>query len=473
MPTKIKETTATPAVNDNSGTLPPDAPLLAATKAFEPVVEMRPIGDLKASARKVRVHPDRQIQQLAASMTTFGFVVPIVVDEEGTILAGHGRYLAARHLALDTVPTVRIGHLTPERKRAFALADNRLAELSHWDEEVLKIELDELFAMDLDFQVEVTGFDILDLDRLDKPAKEAKPEVVPPVDLERPVISQPGDLWQLGEQRLFCGSALDEASYQQLLGDERAQLVVTDPPYNVKIDGNVSGLGAVKHDEFLMASGEMTEKEFTVFLHDSLARMVAFSTDGAIHFVFMDWRHVGELTAGATGLYSEQKNLIVWNKTNAGMGTFYRSKHELIFAYKVGKAGHINNFGLGGGGRYRTNVWDYPGANTFRRGRMNDLFAHPTVKPLALVVDALKDCSSKGGIVLDPFLGSGTTLLAAHKTGRRGRGIELDPRYADVGIRRWQALSKQQAVLVRTGQTFDELEKIAGMTASQPQTEAA
>ena len=471
----IKKKAAFVAANENAGASAADKPLQEAIKAFQPVVEMRPIGEIKPSPRKARFHPDKQVQQLSASIATFGFVVPMVVDEDGTVLAGHGRYLAAKHLALATIPTVRVGHLTPERKRAFALADNRLAELSHWDDEVLKVELDELFAMELDFQIEVTGFDTLDLDRLDKPAKAVKPEVVPPVDLDRPVVTQPGDLWQLGPHRLFCGSALEEASYQHLLGEDRAQMVFTDPPYNVPVDGHVSGLGAVKHAEFLMASGEMTEKEFTTFLHDSLKQLAVFSTNGAVHYVCMDWRHVGELTAAAAGVYSEQKNLIVWNKTNAGMGSFYRSKHELIFVYKVGTAPHINNFGLGERGRYRTNVWDYPGANTFRRGRMNDLFDHPTVKPLAMVVDALKDCSNKGGIVLDPFLGSGTTLLAAQKTGRAGRGIELDPRYVDVAIRRWQALTKQQAVLLKTGQTFDELQKLADAAApeQQPQTEAA
>jgi DNA modification methylase len=292
------------------------------------------------------------------------------------------------------------------------------------------------------------------------------------VDLDRPVVTKPGDLWQLGPHRLLCGSALEPASYTALLGDERAQMAFSDPPYNVKIDGHVSGLGSVKHAEFLMASGEMTEKEFVAFLQASLKAMATFSVDGAVHYVCMDWRHVGELTAAAAGVYSEQKNLIVWNKTNAGMGTFYRSKHELIFAYKVGTAPHINNFGLGEGGRYRTNVWDYPGANTFSRDRMKDLVDHPTVKPLALVVDAIKDCSKKGGVVLDPFLGSGTTLLAAHRTGRLGRGIELDPRYVDVAVRRWQALSKQPAVLIKTGQTFDELEKLTADSV-QPIPEAA
>jgi DNA modification methylase len=294
------------------------------------------------------------------------------------------------------------------------------------------------------------------------------------VDLDGPVVSQPGDLWQLGPHRLFCGSALEPQSYEQLLGAERVQMVFTDAPYNVPIDKHVCGLGTVKHAEFLMASGEMSNLEFIAFLHKSMQLMAEFSIDGAIHFHCMDWRHLGELMAAADGVYSEQKNLIVWNKTNAGMGTFYRSKHELIFVFKVGKAPHINNFGLGAGGRYRTNVWDYPGVNTFRRDRMKDLVAHPTVKPLPMVVDALKDCSTKRSIVLDPFVGSGTTLLAAHKTGRLGRALELDPRYVDVAIRRWQTLTGQQAILAKTGQTFGELEGLARKNASpSPAAEAA
>jgi DNA modification methylase len=469
---KVENETAIESANKNAEALQADKALQEAVKPYGPVVEMRPTAELKPSSRKARLHPTKQVQQLAASISTFGFVVPIIVDEEGTILAGHGRYLAAQRLRRDEVPIVRVAHFTPERKRAFALADNRLAELSNWDEDILVVELNELSSLDLDFDVEVTGFETVDLDRLEARAKADKPEIVPPVDLEKPVVTQAGDLWQLGPHRLLCASALEEASYKRLLGDEHAELVFTDPPYNVVIDGHVSGLGSVKHAEFLMASGEMTEKEFTTFLHDSLKQMAAFSIDGAIHYICMDWRHVGELTIAARGIYSEQKNLIVWNKNNAGMGTFYRSKHELIFAYKVGTASHINNFGLGEGGRYRTNVWDYRGANTFRRDRMKDLIDHPTVKPLAMVVDALKDCSKKGGVVLDPFLGSGTTLLAAHRTRRLGRGIELDPRYVDVAIRRWQALSKQSAVLVKTGRSFDELEKLAANSV-QPVLEAA
>jgi len=233
----------------------------------------------------------------------------------------------------------------------------------------------------------------------------------------------------------------------------------------VKVDGHICGLGSVKHKAFAMASGEMSEEEFIEFLRRSMRFTADFSVDGALHFICMDWRHDLELQLAARPVYGRAKQLIVWAKTNGGMGTFYRSKHELIFVFKVGEGPHINNFGLGERGRYRTNVWDYPGVNTFRRGRMEELQAHPTVKPLAMVVDALKDCSERHGIVLDPFVGSGTTLLAAEKTGRLGRGIEFDSHYADVAIRRWQKLSGQSAIHVETRESFDELARRRGAEA--------
>jgi DNA modification methylase len=282
-------------------------------------------------------------------------------------------------------------------------------------------------------------------------------EVAPEPDRKEPAVSAIGDLWQLGTHRLLCGSALEEESYRLLLGDERVQLVFSDPPYNVAIDGHVCGLGSVKHAEFKMATGEMSDQEFIAFLETFMRLAATHSVDGAIHFLCMDWRHMREILAAAQPVYGSPKNLCVWAKTNAGMGSFYRSQHELVFVFKVGTAKHINNFGLGGRGRYRSNVWTYPGVNTFKRGRMEELEAHPTVKPLAMVIDAVKDCSRRRGVVLDPFVGSGTTLLAAEKTGRIGRGIELDPHYVDVAIRRWQALTGQAAIHLGSGRTFDEL----------------
>jgi DNA modification methylase len=429
----------------------------ALVQPFAPMVEQRPSSDLIVNARNARTHSARQVEQIAASILKFGFIIPIVANAKGVVLAGHGRLRAAQRLGLKEVPTIVVKHLTGELQRAFMLADNRLAELAGWDEELLRVELQEL-SLAIDFEFEVTGFDTVDLDRLEAPklAKAPKPEVVPELERDRPAISAFGDVWQLGKHLLLCGSALEQDSYQRLMGDERAQMMFTDPPYNVAIDGHVCGLGSVRHQNFKMASGEMTKREFTGFLSSFMGYAVQFSQDGAIHYICMDWRHMGEVLDAAGELH-ELKNVCVWNKTNGGMGTFYRSKHEMVFVFKAGSGPHINNFGLGEKGRYRTNVWDYPGVNTFKRGRMDELRAHPTVKPLPLVVDALKDCSKRGGIVLDPFVGSGTTLLAAEKTGRLGRAIELDPHYVDAAIGRWQTLTGQAAVHAENGKTFNEL----------------
>lgn len=436
----------------------PPANLKALAEAFAPVIELRPVKDLKVNKRNARTHSPRQIQQIAASVSEFGWLAPIVIDEEDTVMAGHGRLRAATLLKMEVVPTIRVKHLTPERKRAFMLADNRLAELAEWDDELLTKELQELSGFEFDFDFEVTGFETCDLDRLEAPlTKPSKAEVVPQLERDQPPVSSLGDLWKLGPHLLLCGNALEEASYARLMGDQRAQMVFTDPPYNVKIDGHVCGLGSVHHRDFEMAAGEMSESEFTSFLAKMMGLTAPYSCDGAIHDICMDWRHAGEVQAAAKGIYSEQKNLCVWNKTNGGMGAFYRSKHELVFIFKVGTAPHINNFGLGGRGRYRTNVWDYAGVNTFKRGRMEELTLHPTVKPLPLVMDALRDCSSRRGVVLDPFVGSGTTLLAAEKTGRIGRGIELDPHYVDAAIGRWQVLTGEPAIHVESGRTFDEM----------------
>jgi ParB/Sulfiredoxin domain/DNA methylase len=366
----------------------------ALVQPFAPMVEQRPTADLIVNARNARTHSARQVEQIAASILKFGFIIPIVANDKGVVLAGHGRLRAAQRLGLKEVPIIVAKHLTEELQRAFMLADNRLAELAGWDEELLRVELQEL-SLVIDFEFEVTGFDTVDLDRLEapKPAKTAKPEVVPELERDRPAVSASGDLWKLDKHLLLCGSALEQNSYQRLMGDGRAQMVFTDPPYNVAIDGHVCGLGSVRHRDFGMASGEMTAPEFTGFLNSFMSHAVRHSHDGAIHFICMDWRHMGEVLDAAGELY-ELKNVCVWNKTNGGMGTFYRSKHEMVFVFKVGSDPHINNFGLGERGRYRTNVWDYPGVNTFRRGRMDELRAHPTVKPLALVVDALKTARS-------------------------------------------------------------------------------
>ena len=411
-----------------------------------------------------RTHSRRQIRQIGKSITRFGFTNPVLIDDNGEIIAGHGRVEAAKLLGLTAVPALRLSHLSDTEKRAYVTADNRLAELAGWDKEILAIELQGL--LDLNFEVELTGFDMGTIDIILNDAAAARaesadgPEDEIPEPTAGPAVSQVGDLWILGEHRLLCGDArADEGAYEHLLDGERAEIVFTDPPYNVPIDGHVCGLGKIRHRDFAMASGEMSSEEFTAFLTSVFDRLAVHAIDGAIHFICIDWRHIAEMMAAGNAVYNELKNLCVWTKTNGGMGTFYRSRHELIFVWKSGTGSHINNFELGQHGRSRTNVWEYPGISAAGPGRLDELAMHPTVKPVALVADALKDCSRRGGIVLDPFMGSGTTLIAAERTGRRACGIEIDPAYVDVAVRRWQSFTGKWATLAGTGETFEQLEE--------------
>jgi DNA modification methylase len=424
-------------------------------------IELCPLNRLKPYKNNARTHSKKQIRQIANSIKRFGFTTPVLIDDAGEIIAGHGRVEAAKLLGLTAVPTIRLSHLSETEKRAYILADNRLAEKAGWDREILAIELQGL--IELDFDVEITGFSTADIDITLDDAAEAAGKPPGPEDklpeVPTAAVSRTGDLWTLGSHRLLCGSSLDVGAYNLLLADDRAEMVFTDPPYNVPIDGHVSGHGRTRHREFAMASGEMSEDEFTAFLRKVGEHLVAFSVDGSIHFLCMDWRHLWEALRAGREVYSELKNVAVWNKTNGGMGSFYRSKHELVFVWKRGTAPHINNFELGQHGRYRTNVWDYAGVNTTRPGRMDELAMHPTVKPVALVVDAIKDCSRRKGIILDPFMGSGTTVIAAERTGRRAHGIEIDPAYVDVALRRWQTYTGKTATLLATGQTFEEVEE--------------
>jgi DNA modification methylase len=344
--------------------------------------------------------------------------------------------------------------------RAYILADNRLAELADWDRELLAIELAELSELDLGFDLDVIGFGPADLDLLiDGVHSESDPlaDEVPEARSDAPPVTQPGDLWRLGPHRLLCGDARDAAVISRLMAGALAQMVFTDPPYNVRIDGHVSGLGRRRHREFAMASGEMSEAEFTCFLTETLGNLAAQSADSAIHFVCMDWRHLFSLLSAGRAVYSELKNLCVWNKTNGGMGSLYRSKHELIAVFKKGKTPHINNVELGQHGRYRTNVWDYAGVNTLKEGRDEELAMHPTVKPAAMIADAIRDCSRRGGRVLDGFAGSGTTLIAAEQTGRQAYALEVDPVYVDVAVRRWQIYTGETAMHEEAGLSFEQM----------------
>ena len=405
-----------------------------------------------------RTHSTEQVKKIAASIKRFGFRNPVLVDENNNVVAGHGRLLAAAELKLASVPTLVLADMTEAERRAYVIADNRLAELAGWDEDRLASELAAIGGLDSDFDLSLTGFDGGALEKLLELAAgggSGGDELVD-LDTESPAVSRTGDIWILGDHRLIVGDALDRTVFEQLMKGELAQMVITDPPYNVPIEGHVCGLGKVKHAEFAMASGEMSEAEFVAFLSTSLVNLAHFSKDGSIHYVFMDWRHMGEVAAAGEAAYAELKNLVVWNKDNGGMGAFYRSKHELVFVFKKGTAKHINNFGLGENGRYRTNVWDYPGISSLGPDRAAQLAMHPTVKPVAMIADAMRDCSRRNGIVLDAFSGSGTTIIAAEETGRRARVIEIDPRYADVAVRRWQSVTGRLALLEEGGLGFDD-----------------
>ncbi len=418
-------------------------------------INYQPVSTLKSAPRNPRTHTARQIRQIADSIREFGFTNPVLIDSEKVVVAGHGRLEAAELLGQTEIPTIRVDHLTPAQLRAYAIADNRLAENAGWDQELLALELTYITELDIEFNLSLTGFEVPEIDIIltHGETPEEDPDDDPALlEHNQPPVSRPGELWQLGQHRILCGDATDPACYRRLLGEEKARVIFTDPPYNVPIQGNVSGLGAVKHREFVMASGEMSSAEFTDFLKTALGQLALHSVEGAIHFVCMDWRHISEIMTAGQEIYAELKNLCIWNKANGGMGALYRSKHELVFVFKHGTARHINNVQLGRHGRNRTNVWDYPGATSLHPDRKEELAMHPTVKPVAMVANAIMDCSERGDIVLDCFGGSGTTLLAAERTGRRGCLIEINPEFVDVAIRRFEKITGIEAFYIDTGE---------------------
>jgi DNA modification methylase len=430
-----------------------------ADPAGSPRIEWVPIGVLRPNPRNARTHSRKQIGQIAASIRRFGFLNPVLVDDANMLLAGHGRLDAARVEGLDQVPVVRFGHLTEAQKRAYLIADNKIAEQAGWDREMLAIELGELIDLlpTEGFDVSLTGFEAPDIDLLlaDMAPSRPAPEDILPA-LPRNPATRRGDLWQLKKHRLLCGDARDPCDFARLMNGASASAVFCDPPYNLRVSG-IGGRGRVRHPEFAFASGEMSPSQYRKFLHETLGNGVRVSSQGAVHFIFIDWRHIGDLIDVGRELYDAMLNLVVWNKSNAGQGSFYRSQHELIGVFRVGGHQHRNNVELGRFGRNRSNVWTYAGVNTFGRGRTEALAAHPTVKPVALVADALLDCTARGDVVLDQFTGSGTTILAAEKVGRMGFGIEYEPGYADIAIKRWQRSTKLEATLADDGRSFEEI----------------
>ncbi|MDD3012278.1 MAG: site-specific DNA-methyltransferase [Candidatus Gastranaerophilales bacterium] len=412
--------------------------------------------ELKPNPKNARTHCKKQVHQMKKSINILGFNNPVLIDSDDVIIAGHGRVLAAIELGLENIPTICLTHMTPEQVRAYIIADNRLAEQAGWDKEILKIELD--FLMNLDagfgFDATITGFDIPDIDLIinSEAIEDAKKEKDDPVDdlpeeseVEKRVSLD--DLWQLDNHKLFCGDALKKESFKTLMGQELAKIAFVDMPYNVKIQGNVTK--QKHHKEFAYASGEMNNTQFTNFMKTAMTLLAAYSVDGSIHFHCMDWRHMQEILEAGLSAYSSIINLAIWDKITAGMGSYLRSQHELIYIFKNGTAPHINNIELGIYGRYRTNVWKYRGMHASNPEAIELLKLHPTVKPVAMIMDAILDVSKPGDIVLDSFAGSGSTLLAAERTKRKARVIELEPKYADVILYRWEKLTGKKAKLIK------------------------
>jgi DNA modification methylase len=424
-------------------------------------VQALPIDQIKLNRRNSRTHSGKQIRQIANSIVAFGFTNPLLITGDGTLIAGEGRYKAAQLLRLATVPVIVLAGLSPARQRALAIADNKIAENAGWDRERLAIEIPELAALleaeSLD--VSILGFEAVEIDQLVTDFEENAADPQDSIDSkwwQDRVVSKPGDLWLLGPHRLLCGDARSATDKARLMAHGRADVAFLDPPYNVRI-GGVVGRGRTKHAEFAMASGEMSSADYVRFLGIALNAAASVSREGALHYVCTDWRHIAELLAAAKPVYGDTINIAVWVKSNAGQGSFYRSQHEFIGVFRVGKAPHLNNVELGRHGRSRSNVWHYAGVNSFRAGRMEELRAHPSAKPVALVADAIKDCTRRGDVVLDTFSGSGTTIMAAERVGRQARALEIEPRFVDVAIRRWQAFTGRDARHAESGLSFDEI----------------
>lgn len=413
------------------------------------------LNSLKTYQNNPKDHPQKQVHQIADSIKKFGFNNPILIDENNEIIAGHGRYMAAQQLQMETVPVIRLTHLDETQKRVYRLADNKISENGGWNKELLAMEISDLEQIYVD-DIKITGFEQVELNNLivaPTPDKKLnKIEFIP----EDEIVTQPGDIWQLGRHKIICANSLDEESFARLLSDKRADMVIQDPPYNVKISGHVCGCGNIHHDEFAMASGEMSPEEFTKFLTDNFTLCQKYSNDGAMQYNFMDWRHITEVKTALDSVFGNFINLCIWAKTSGDMGSLYRSQHELCFVYKNGDAPNVNNIQLGKYGRYRTNVWNYAGVNAFG-GHRDDLKMHPTVKPVEMIRDAILDVTNLHDTVLDSFLGSGSTLIACEQIERTCLGIELEPKYIDTTIRRFQKLFGTDAVNISNGKTYNEL----------------
>ena len=403
-----------------------------------------PLALLRPPKRRVRTADPAQTARVRHAIEQLGLCAPLLITADGEIVDGERRAEAARQLGFTCVPCVEVDHLSPEEIRILRIALNRLPERGEWDFTALTLEFQEL--LDLGAPVEVAGFDPAEIDVLlldEEPTAHEDGPLEPNTEAEP--ITQPGDLWRLGAHLLACGDARDPDVHQRLFADgQAARLVLTDEPYNVKIGGHVT---RGRHREFAMASGEMSPEQFTEFNAAWMAAAVRHLVDGGLLATFIDWRSVEVVLAVGRTLGLDLLNVIVWAKDNAGMGSTWRSQHELLPVFRHGEDAHKNRVELGRHGRHRSNLWTYPGASSMGSDAREGLKDHPTVKPVAMLSDALLDVTDRGDVVLDPFLGSGSTLIAAEKTGRVCRAIEIDPRYVDLAIRRWRAITGRQPEL--------------------------
>lgn len=415
--------------------------------------------EIKPRVRRYRKHSPKQLGLIARSLKERGCIEPVLVDSENRVVCGEAVVEAARSIGLNRLPVIRAEHLSDEQLRAYAVAANKLAEFGGYDDELLAEEIGDIAKLLGDYDLTGLGFDAAEIDKmlgLTDFERDMAAEVVPPLQPKAPV-SKVGDLWTMGPHRVLCGDALVGENYERLMAGNLAQLVLSDVPYNLSAK-TISGNGKFKHDDFVQAAGEMSQAEFTQFLTTALGCMRDSSIDGSIHMVFMSWHYLLELLRAGDVVYDELKAICTWIKQQGGQGAFYRSQTEFIAVFKKGKAKHVNNIMMGSYGRYRTNAWEYAGMNTASKGRGELLALHPTVKPLDLLQDAILDCSDRGRIVLDPFVGSGSTLLAAERTERVGYAMELDPLYVDVALRRFKAATKVEPVRESDGKPFSELE---------------
>lgn len=418
-------------------------------------VTERPISSLATAERRARKISAQQLERVMASIRRFGIVAPVLIRSSGAIIDGHIVVEAASKLAMASVPCIDISHLDEAECRALRIALNRIAETGEWDLGELRIELTELIKLEVD--ILSVGFSAPELDIIMIEPSEIQPERDELPDLPAEPISRLGDVWQLGPHRLICGNALDPVSYRMLLQDRRVQAVFSDAPYNIPIAGFVSGMGKTKHEDFAMGVGEMSEAEFGAFLETYLRRCAEVLDEGGVLYACMDWRSNHHLVSAGERAGLNLYNMAVWNKGSGGMGSLYRSAHELIPVFVNGAKLRVNNVELGRHGRDRTNVWSYPGANRRGSSAGKALASHPTPKPVEMVRDAFLDVTKRGETVLDPFMGSGTSLIAAEECGRTAYGIELDPAYVDVIIRRWEASSGSKAVHVECGLGLEAL----------------